>query len=297
MKKFSLILALVFAGCFAMAQHVQVTTQTGNGNNANIDQSFLGSGTAFQGNIAHVTQTGDVNIADVDQVNNGYAGQAMEADVISTGDNNYAKINQNLEGQGDAIITQIGDRNNANIFQTGNFGTASPLEGTKDAFAFQQGDDNKITMSINGTDATGYAWQLGDRNTATQAIGQGVGDKDQNSNLLIKQQGNDNVATQTITGNGFAGSITTQWNTAWASQFGDRNYSKQEMNQNGLDGASPSNDYEYLEQYGNDNSSTQIQAGQVNLSSVLQGKHVVSNFNNSVTTQTGNFNTVYVNQN
>lgn len=297
MKKLSLVLALVFGGCFAMAQHVQVTTQTGNANHATIDQSFLGSGTAFQGNIAHVTQTGNTNTADVDQVNNGYAGQAMEADVISTGNDNFAKINQNLEGQGDAIITQIGDRNNANIFQTGNFGAASPLDGTKDAFAYQKGNDNKITMAIYGTDATGYAWQLGDRNTATQAIGQGVGDKDQNSNLLIKQQGNDNVASQTITGNGFAGGITTQWNTAWASQFGNNNYSKQEMNQNGLDGASPTNDYEWLEQYGNNNHSEQYQAGQVNTSSVSQGKNVASNFNNSITTQTGNFNQVYVTQN
>lgn len=297
MKKLCFILAMVFTASFAMAQHVQVTTQSGLTNSATINQSFLGSGTALQGNIAHVTQTGDLNKADVDQVNNGYAGQAMEADVISTGNKNFAKIDQNLEGQGDAIITQIGHRNSADIFQNGNFGAASPLDGTKDAFARQEGSDNVITMKIYGVDATGYAWQLGDRNTIIQEIGQGVGDKDQFSNLLAKQQGNDNKAFQTITGNGWAGGITTQWNTAWISQFGNDNYAKQEMLQNGADASSPTNDYEWVEQYGNNNYSLQTQAGQVNLSSVSQGKNLPSNFNNSVTTQTGNFNTVYVVQN
>src|SRR5512133_3353490 len=131
MKKLSFILAMVFAASFAMAQHIQVTTQSSLTNYALINQSFLGSGLALQGNIAHVTQTGDLNKGYVDQINNGYAGQAMEADIISTGNENFAKINQHLEGQGDAIITQIGNKNSADIFQTGNFAAASPLEGTK----------------------------------------------------------------------------------------------------------------------------------------------------------------------
>lgn len=99
-------------------------------------------------------------------------------------------------------------------------------------------------------------------------------------------------------GEGFAGGITTQFNNGWISQFGDNNWAEQKMLTNTGDLSSPTNDYEYLEQYGNNNTSSQIQAGQVNLSSVIQGKNLpLIGGNSSTTNQTGNFNTAYVIQN
>lgn len=297
MKKLSLVLALVFAVSWVMAQHVSTVTETGAGNNVTVAQSFNGSGTAFQGNISDVSMLGDLNKATVNQVNNGYAGQGMTSEILVTGNSNLATVDQILEGDGDAIITQEGNLNIAHIFESGNFGASIPIDGPYDANIFQHGNSNSASMNIWGVDATSYAYQYGNNNTIIQNIGQGVGDKDQNSNLWAKQYGDNNKATQTIYGNGFAGGITTAWNEGRILQAGNNNVAEQVMGQNGLDLSSPTNDLEGLEQYGDGNKSLQSQYGQLNYSYVLQGKTNLMGGNNSTTTQTGNSNFVSVVQN
>lgn len=297
MKKLSFVFALVFAASFVMAQHVSTVTETGAGNNVTVAQSFSGSGTSFQGNVSDVQLTGNLNKAIVNQVNNGYGGQAMTSEIIAVGNSNLATVNQNLEGEGDAIITQTGDNNIGHIFESGNFGASIPIDGPYDANITQLGNSNTADMAIWGVDATAYAYQNGNNNSIAQNIGSGVGDKDQNSNLWSKQYGNGNISKQTITGNGFAGGITTAWNEGRIMQAGNNNYAEQLMDQNGLDLSSPTNDLEGLEQYGNSNWSKQVQKGQLDYSYVLQGKNTLMGGNTSTTTQIGNSNFVSVVQN
>ena len=110
MKKIIFLFAMVFAVSMVMAQHIDVVNQTGNNNVAYVDQWFNGSGGALDGNEAYVDQIGDRNNADVDQWNNGYAGSAHEAKVYSKGDDNTGKIYQENDG-GDAYIYQLGNNN------------------------------------------------------------------------------------------------------------------------------------------------------------------------------------------
>lgn len=293
MKKLSFIFAMVFAASFAMAQHTEVLTQTGDDNSATITQGFgVPAGPALPGNEAIVTQTGDDNIADVDQVNNGYAGSEHKAEVLSVGNSNYAKIDQQLEDRGNAIIDQLGNGNDARITQVGNFGAAEPINPPYDAYALQHGNDNDILMNIFGTNSTARAIQYGNENLITQNLGQAVGEKVENSRALASQYGNSNTISQTFEGEGFETptSPTVVWDEERAFQDGFSNYSEQLIKDDLLPS---SNNFMTVSQVGDDNNSWQTQAGQNNY--MIHNQN--GNLNDATATQTGSFNFLSVTQN
>lgn len=293
MKKLSFIFAMVFAASFAMAQHVEVTTQTGNDNVANVNQGFgVPAGPVLPGNISKVTQTGDLNIADVDQINNGYGGSEHNAEVISLGNSNYAKINQELQDRGNAIIDQLGDRNDAKIHQNGNFGLAEPINPPYDAYAKQRGNDNDIVIDIYGTNSTAWAVQFGDGNLITQSLGSAVGEKVENARALAQQYGNLNIISQTFEGEGYetATSPLSVWNEERAYQVGNSNKATQLIKDDILPAT---NNFEYVSQTGDLNESDQSQAGNLNKMYHTQ----VGDFNYAIGTQTGFNNWLQVNQN
>ncbi|MDD4968604.1 MAG: hypothetical protein PHT07_04160 [Paludibacter sp.] len=290
MKKLSFILAMALATSFAMAQHVEKVTQTGTANVTTVDQSFGGSGTVLNGNEAYVTQTGYKNVADVDQKNNGYGGSQHRADVMSIGNENNAVIFQDLEDRGNAIIDQLGNKNDANIHQVGNFSAGAPLDGAYDAFAYQHGDDNDIVIDIYGTNSTAYAYQAGNDNDITQLLGSALGQKVENTNFWARQFGNDNEALQTIEGEGWAGGIQVNFNEGRINQVGNDNYAEQKM----LDDILPvANLFAAVDQLGDGNKSYSTQSGQNDWTSLSQ----TGDENFADMTQMGSFNHAQVIQN
>lgn len=291
MKKLSLVLGLVFAASFAMAQHTSTVTETGSGNTANITQGFDGTGTSLQGNISAVTQTGDDNGAVVIQTNNGFGGQAHESTILQVGDLNKASVEQR-NATGNAFISQIGGNNTANILESGNFDTPAPAAGIApyDAYALQNGDFNKINMTIYGDGASAVAIQNGNNNEILQQLGQGVGDKVFKSSAYANQDGNRNYASQIMEGQGFAGDIDVAFERERIWQNGDDNKAYQLQTDNSLPA---SVNYAEVRQTGNNNLSNQTQTGTWNDSRVTQNL----NFNSSTTTQTGDHNTIVVTQN
>ncbi|TDO05142.1 hypothetical protein [Sunxiuqinia elliptica] len=291
MKRFSLFFALVFAVSMTMAQHVSTVMEDGDGNTANITQGFDGSGTSLDGNMSYVDQLGDDNDAMVTQYNNGYGGQAHNSEIFQTGDENTASVEQQ-NATGDAYINQVGDDNEANILEVGNFGTPAPAAGIApyDAYASQEGDGNTVNMSIFGDGASAVAIQKGDYNIIYQELGQDVGNKVFKSSAYANQMGDSNEAIQIMEGQGFAGAIEIQFERERIWQTGDNNYAHQLQTDDLLPGGI---NYAEVKQTGDWNESWQTQSGMNNDSRVTQN----GDSNWSVTTQFGNDNVVVVQQN
>lgn len=279
MKKLSFIFAMVFAASMAMAQHVDVVKQVGTSNVSTVDQGFMPNpGPGLQGNEAYVEQIGKKNTSDVDQWNNGYAGAAHYADVYSRGDNNVAVVKQINDG-GDAIIEQIGDKNTAKIFQSGNFYSTTTFLPKYDAVALQKGSYNTIDIVAWGTNATAYAEQFGYWNKITQDLGQGNGEKVQNSSFIARQYGIGNKAVQMMEGQGWAGGILAVNNNGDIYQKGDANCAEQHMHETAT--AAAAYNTAKATQLGDWNVSVQHQAGAHNSSVHAQ----TGNYNSSITTQ------------
>lgn len=279
MKKLVFLFALVFAVSMAMAQHMDVVNQTGNSNKAYVDQGFLvPTGPGLPGNVAYVDQIGDRNHADVDQYNGGFAGDAHDAKVWSQGNDNTAKIYQE-RAAGDAIITQIGNANWADIFESGNLYDGAPMNGAYDAFAYQEGNANVTTIDIWGTNATAYAVQVGNSNKIDQDLGSGMGEKVGNSDFDARQYGDRNTAIQMMDGEGWAGGITAVNNYGTIYQDGNDNTAKQYMQEGGFPAAA--NNFAGATQVGNANWSEQWQTGMGNSSTHSQ----IGNSNIEITHQ------------
>lgn len=285
MKKFSFILAMVFAASFAMAQHVSTVGQNGVGNTATVDQAGL------VGNNSDVNMAGNNNTADVDQINGGFAGDNHAAKISITGNSNIADIDQQLQAAGDAIITQIGNGNHAYVTENGNFNMdhpSSPAPGY-DAYVLQDGNLNTVNMSIFGTNSAAFASQDGDNNTITQTLGEAVGHKVQASHVYAAQVGNGNTAIQYTEGEGFAGGITAIDEVERIEQNGNGNWAQQRQ----YDDLLPAqHNYAFVDQDGNTNASIQNQTGQSLQSYVYQ-----NGGDNSTTVQIGSTNIVTVHQN
>ncbi len=291
MKKLIFLFAMVFAVSMAMAQHSSTVTETGNDNSAMITQGFDGSGAALPGNVSTVDQTGNENDATVLQMNNGYGGQNHNSDIDQMGDMNSASVEQQ-NATGDAFVEQIGDGNTADVLESGNFGMAHPAAGLApyDAYVSQTGDNNEVYMTIYGTDAASAAIQNGDDNLITQQLGQGNGDKVQNSSAYANQQGDRNEAMQVMEGQGFAGDIDILFEKERIWQTGDGNYAYQLQTDDNIPGGL---NYAEVRQTGDWNESWQTQTGLNNSSIVTQN----GDMNWSTSTQIGNENEVVVQQN
>jgi len=243
MKKFiSLLTMVIFITGMAVAQNTATTSQTGDKNDAQIQQ---------QGGDQHatVTQTDDQNDANVRQHQYSTNG-SQSATVIQNGDafgGNKATIRMEfLGGNGNpntAYIEQIGDYNTSNQrIEAG--------RGIEHLWGYQEGNHNELTQRLGGATnrVTSFdAEQVGNYNKATQTLPNGIV-----SRGLIKQTGNHNDARQMLEGdyNGWSGPITSfqegnrntsrqifhstvpyggtdEENTGLVSQFGDGNFARQ----------------------------------------------------------------------
>lgn len=287
MKKLGFVFTLVFAASFAMAQQNSFVGQNGVGNGATVTQA------GAAGNNSWVNMTGDNGTATVNQLNSGFAGDNHNAKIdmqgVSGGTGNTASIDQQLQGGGDAIITQIGDKNRANILENGNF-YINPADPGYDAYAYQEGMSNQIDMTIFGTNSSAWAYQKGDNNKIAQSLGQAVGQKVELSSVFASQVGSYNTALQYTEGVGFAGAVKAIDEVEHIEQNGNGNWGQQA--QYAFSPWIAQDNYEELIQNGDGNASLQNQAGQ-NLKS-----YVTQNGNdNSTTVQIGYTNTIHVTQN
>ena len=109
-------------------------------------------------NSAKITQTGDRNNANVNQAVGGILNGAAEAEVIQTGNRNTANVQQqNLQAMTARFanitsVTQITSRATANVNQIHDYGTFG---------------NNRATVNQRRADSVATINQRGDRNTAT----------------------------------------------------------------------------------------------------------------------------------
>lgn len=202
MKKLSLILALVFAGCFVMAQNSTWVTQSGTNNVASVIQHAGG----LEANNIYALQSGTYNALTTEQ----------------TGTKNYIELTQGLGGHNVATMEQFsaasGGLNTAAIAQTGDFNEAN-LTQKEDPLAFpddsknlanttQSGNNNLFNLKQGGNEwspvNTQNLLQSGDNNDA--AINQ-FGYTD-NSTINQIGDGNDADLKQTA-GQGGAGTAVS----------------------------------------------------------------------------------------
>ena len=187
MKKLStLTLGLLFAAGSAFAQSNDATVgQTGNDNDATVEQTNAGS------NSATVTQDGDENRVDLTQRNYGASGSAgHEATISQDGDRNEADIlSQGGVGVNTVSLEQIG---------TGNYSQIDQFWGSNDAAVTQDGSDNDVLISHRGTfDSEASVTQIGSENDADILDGgQGTGPNTGTSSSIY-QSGDNNIATIT----------------------------------------------------------------------------------------------------
>jgi hypothetical protein len=256
-KLIAFAVALFFFGGFAFAQHTDIVSQTGDDNVAQVEQKFVGGGGALDGNEAYVTQVGSRNKSDVYQDNNGFAGSKELATVYSEGNDNIANVTQINDGFV-ATVTQLGHRNDGRVFQSGNKGMGT---------VYQDGNDNLGRMNVWGTNSDALISQVGDDNDARQNMGQGVGLKVEDSYFEAIQVGNRNTARQDIVGQGFAGGITSDNNNGWIYQEGNDNFGRQDI---GTYLGNVLNNTGYITQYGNNNDGRQFMNGDGNTSTIFQ---------------------------
>lgn len=251
MKKI-FVLVMLFAMCgVVLAQNNSANvTQTGNKNNAAVNQVLSNSsktdieqtnnGTTFWGwnNEAYVNQTGQSHEATVKQTGastqqyifGNYAkveqgGINQKANVLQEGQNKHtingvvtdgAYIKQ-LVSNNLAVVEQRGSRNYANVYQSGDENIAH----------------HKILKDERTSRTKGLISQIGNRNKAYQTFNPdftGSVGQQYNNTFDVFQSGNDNLATQDINvewGNG---------NSAKAHQYGDWNKATQLLSKENMSG-------------------------------------------------------------
>jgi hypothetical protein len=219
MKKLSLILALVFVGCMAMAQKTINIAQNGNNNVANLlqDDQVLGGLTA---NYITASQWGDGNILNSDQ----------------KGKANYIELTQGGNGNA-AIMEQLGydlnvETNTADVYQggVGNFASLLQKENAVPTPSNFNHDINVANAQQTGTGGvyllnqgtqtfvpTNYSElaQTGNNNAAT------INQTGQTSFSIIDQSGNGNRAD--LAQYGQSGMGASSWVNSISSQTGASN--------------------------------------------------------------------------
>ena len=267
MKKFiAVALAIVISGSMAYAQHTNVGTSTGSGNDIDFVQGFAGSGTSYDGNEAYADQVGDNNDIDIKQLNNGYAGSAEYAEVNQKGNNNDGIVQQYNDGHW-ALINSKGNENFAKIVQEGN---------DNDGEFFQDGNRNEANSFAFGGINTTYGKQVGNDNKIDQDLGNGQATMD--SHLSTLQIGDRNYSKQDVEGDGWPGGIDAVLNIGDVIQRGNSNTARQIMTK--FDGDVMYNEL-YGKQLGNNNVLKQEAAGDGNFSNIMQS----GNMNNAVSLQ------------
>jgi len=234
-------------------------SQEGTNNNTMIFQQPSPSQT--EGHWAEVTQNGDSNQAEVDQIR----GQTQHTTTVAQrGNDNFTSISQNgWYGGSTAEVTQIGNSNRA-VHQFDNEdGSGLYSEGVIN----QLGDNNLASQVVEFKTRRNIKMsieQIGNNNTATQHIGihdPGWGIRSAFVDLKIKQDGYSNTATQT-TLSAYGRELGSEYTTATISQ------------------------------YGNFNEAHGTQAGQLNANSIIQ----IGNNNYAKIDQSGISNNATINQ-
>jgi hypothetical protein len=183
------------------------------------------------------------------------------ADVDQSGNSNRAQISQN-NWDNEAIQKQIGDRNDATIWQDEVAVVTGSLFGSDLAIQNQTGNDNKATID-QGTSGNQPLPSVGTftlMNPLTVAI-------------PVPPHGN-NDATQTQVGN---------FNLAYTSQGGLRNVSMISQNSTSQSATALNKNEANHYQFGNDNRASSTQIGFKNLDNILQE----GNMNSVVSMQNG----------
>ena len=180
MKKVSLVLGIVLAASFAMAQNTATVSQTGDNGQANVTQGG-----------------GDLNIAAITQVETATSTPVGKqiATVKQTGSSNSAIVGQTETGGGghntnNAYIEQIGTENKS-VQST----YAGSYNSGQNVWGYQNGKNNELTQTWQGGYTNSFkATMTGDRNHVIQ----GWNASASNGNVTIS--GSDNHATQGLTG-------------------------------------------------------------------------------------------------
>ena len=256
MKKLSFILALTFAGGFAMAQNTAMVTELGNNNtgyvnqlgasnSATIDQignlNNASTSDAYQSTLfgsltdtKGITQVGDDNSGSIIQ-HNPYVGTSYAGPIAGlnqTGNSNTAIISQTHNTAWDqeyAWAKQSGDGNMSTQNQDYTFAFQSHIWQQGSALA-NPGDLLSTVGNIAETDQEGgYAqnasiWQVGVRNNALTFQGNAAYGYTSSNLAETTQKGNDNVSTQYQYGSS---------NTAKTQQLTNSNLSNLIQNGNG----------------------------------------------------------------
>ncbi|MCB9058509.1 MAG: hypothetical protein H6627_08075 [Calditrichae bacterium] len=217
MKQITLLIALMLLVSFSFAQNTAQVNQTGNSNDADVEQIGSNIATIDQINGSHdasVYQNGTGNNTDINQdgaVQKAIVNQQGNSNTITSDQNSAGIKNTEVKGiqQGDnnsidfdvdmyssysgkstATIKQIGDANISNVFIEAN-GTSIG----QTIIGEITGDENKTDQSIY-SGYTNYAetYITGNKNDVDQSVGGG------HSKGKINILGNENIADQYIRG-------------------------------------------------------------------------------------------------
>ena len=265
------------AECAATANNCSVVTQSGS--NATVTNNQTGSGntvvvdqTSVTGAVSTVEQSGSLNFAEVEQIDNGMF-SVHNSTIDQGGDRNTAFLIQNERGSSAgqfSDIDQSGSDNYADVAQTGF---------ADDSFVTQSSDGNSAIV-IQDSVVNGTGFTINQTSTVIQSgtgghianVSQTLGPT---SNSYVEQQGDTNTANaiqislrQDLdiiqTGNGNTASVTQGQiifgpaeNVAFVEQIGNFNQSTIIQAQN-----SSSNNARST-QSGDDGRSTIIQEGEV----------------------------------
>jgi len=294
MKKVSLLLGIVLATSFAMAQNVANTTQNGDHNGVEVSQQ----GTA---NLLNGTQTGDDNTAQINQTSTGtpknevlieqgggiYEANPGNDNIISAtqnGKNNYAKSRE-YKNNNTSSITQIGDDQYAKqwIWASGNTAIQSQTAGI----------GNTSEIAINGIVGGNHATinQVGNLNDGS--IGQGwTGWNHGNNTAIISQVGDRNTVSLAdyTTFNPRLDGYTEDLNGLGIQQYGSNNEGSVSQ---GAIGSMVTDNNAALYQFGDDNKGLITQATDWNTANLIQLG--ISN-SAEITQESGNSNIVNLKQ-
>lgn len=224
MKKLSLVLALVFAGCFVMAQKTIWLTQSGNSNTANLMQSDLVNGGYTQNTIFAVQSGNDNNLTSVQE-----------------GKINYLELTQTSTGN-EAIMTQKsydvtsapGGNNTANINQGGisNYANLSQFEDQiYPAPPANLAYDNNVANTVQSGSQGVYILNQG-KGPWSPMNTQNLDQTGNNNNAQLNQTGFKSVSSIDQIGNSNLGFLTQNGPSgggevdSYSTQSGSLNYLK-----------------------------------------------------------------------
>jgi hypothetical protein len=161
----------------------------------------LSMGMAYaDSNTLHVDQTGNNNIADVDQSHgsgNNRVGSSANP-VTQIGDDNYFKYNNVGQSLGDATVDTALQQGNNNKLLLRDWGSAGHNATDN---AQQIGNDNYVYVEHN----------YGDRNTTAM-----IEERGNDNHIRINQNGNDGIiGTVSIVGSGNGGASHSGWRENW----------------------------------------------------------------------------------